>query len=185
MHSHDPHSSAGTDTGGRHKGDSWGEAGDAIRFLQAFDGRGRHNLIAFDPMIGPPIDGKTFPPEAWSSMADWINEHIARGHNLYFSVNEPKPGSPNKKLEKTDIGHIRAIPFDKDPQGGADELDAERERLRGEMDEMLDGTLPPSFVVDSGGGFQVHFRVTEGQGHRGKQAPRRDCWRGPELPLQR
>ena len=33
---------------------------EAIRFLQAFDPAGRHNLVAFDPHSGRPVDGRCF-----------------------------------------------------------------------------------------------------------------------------
>ena len=138
---------------------NWGAAGDAIRFLQAFDPSGWHNMVAFDPHSGRPVDGRTFPPNAWRRMAGWLNDKLARDFNVYFSVNEPKPNSPSKKLSKTVISKIRALFGDVDPQGGAEELDAERTRIRGAMADLADGPNPPTYAVDSGGGFQAFWKI--------------------------
>lgn len=162
-HTHTGAAGAGT-------ADRWGQAGEAIRFLQAFDPGGWHNLVAFDPMRGP-IDGRTFPPNDWQSMADWVNDHMSSGHNLYFSVNEPKPASPDKKLKKTDIARIRAVFIDLDPQGGAAEFSAERDRIKGVVkNDMIGGDHTPTFAVDTGGGFQVFWRIkTVEAGENNKQ----------------
>jgi hypothetical protein len=125
----------------------------AITFLKALDPRGWHNLVAFDPLRKAPVDQCTFPPGSWDRIADWLSRH-AGSHNIYYSVNEPKPGSPNKKLGKNDIGRIRAVWIDLDPQGGADEYEAERRRIREVVDGLIDSVMPPSFVIDSGGGYQ-------------------------------
>ena len=140
--------------------DPYGKGGDAITFLQTFDPNGWHHLAAFDPFSGKPIDACTFGPSAWGKMANWINGHIEQ-HNLYFSVGEPKPGSPNKKLAKQDIGVIRALFADIDPEGGAEEFDGERARIRLRVEELLRGPLPPSFVIDSGGGMQLFWKLDE------------------------
>ena len=140
--------------------DPYGKAGDAIRFLQAFDPNGWHNLVAFDPFSGKPIDACTFAPGAWGKMADWINGHIEQ-RNLYFSVGEPKPRSPNNKLKKSDIARIRALFADLDPEGGAEEFEGERARIRLRVEELQRGPLPPSFVIDSGGGMQVFWKLDE------------------------
>ena len=116
--------------------------------------------VAFDPFSGRPIDACTFAPGAWGKMADWINGHIEQ-HNLYFSVGEPKPGRPTRSWRSPDIARIRALFADLDPEGGAEEFDSERARIRLRVEELQRGPLPPSFVIDSGGGMQVFWKLDE------------------------
>ncbi len=47
------------------------------------------------------------------------------------------------------------------PQGGAEEFDSERARIRLRIEELQRGPLPPSFVIDSGGGMQVVWKLDE------------------------
>lgn len=132
----------------------------AISFLKDFDPCGWHNLVAFDPVRGAPVDACTFPPGSWDTMAGWLSRHI-ESHNIYYSVNEPKPSSPNTKLCKKHIGRLRAVWIDVDPQGGMEMFEAERRRLCEMVDGLVDSVMPPSFVVDSGGGYQALWILSQ------------------------
>ena len=123
-------------------------------------------------------------------IADWIETYIGR-RNLYFSVNEPAIDAPNGKLGKDEIGSIRALCLDHDPAAAPtglspDQLkkhfEAERERLQAEYAAMCGGEVPPTFTVDSGGGYQAlwllakkldraeHMEQIEAQGRAIKRA---------------
>ncbi len=81
-------------------------------------------------------------------------------------MNEPKPDAPDKKLGKVDIAKVRAVCIDLDPdkkvlkeEGG---FERERERLAERMFELReDPRFPPTFTVDSGGGHQAFWRLSE------------------------
>ena len=103
------------------------EAECAVAFLLNFDPTGWHNLVAIHPEKGT-VAGRTFAPGLSGEMADWIGRYNGT-HNLYFTVNEPRPDAPDNKLKKADIGAVRAIYADVDPAKDADP-DAERGRLR-------------------------------------------------------
>jgi len=131
----------------------------AVAFLKAIDADGRHNLVALDPSRdrGPPVDARTFEPGQFDAMARWVEEHDGR-HNLYFTVNEPKLGAPDKKLSKDDIGAIRSIYADIDLPASVKIEDGLRE-LQKPLDALELGAAPPSFRVDSGGGIQLFWRL--------------------------
>lgn len=132
----------------------------AISFMKVVDPYGWHNLIAFDPIRGALVDACTFPPGSWDIMADWLRRYIG-SHNIYYSANEPKPNSPNTKLRKDHIGRLRAVWIDIDPQGGAEMYEAERQRLKDMVEGLVDSVMPPSFVVDSGGGYQALWVLSQ------------------------
>ena len=63
--------------------------------------------------------------------------------------------------QRLSFGVIRALFADIDPQGGAEKFDGERARIRLRVEELQRGPLPPSFVIDSGGGMQVFWKLDE------------------------
>jgi hypothetical protein len=151
----------------------------AIQFLTALDADGAHNLVSIHPETGI-TEGKTFPPGSWGEIAEWIDARDGK-RNLYFTPNEPRPDAPDKKLEKRDVVHIRAIFADLDPQGAASSLDDERDKLLSKAADLSAGSVPPSFSFDTGGGIQLFWflkaklaaddfaRVAEDQGRGIKQ----------------
>ena len=133
--------------------------GVAVEMLRQLDPDGWHNLVAIGPNREAPV-GRTFPPHSWKEMQQWIENHNGQ-RNLYFSVNEPVPAARNDKLSKRDIARIRAIYVDLDPRKGLD-LAEERARLWMSLDDYIDDkTRAPTWVVDSGGGYQAFWKLDE------------------------
>jgi len=124
---------------------------EAISFLQQLDPSGWHNLTALDPSEKVTPRGRTFAPNQWDAIREWIAEHAGLGMNLYYSVNEPKVASPHKKLEKDDIGAIRAIIGDVDLPGT--NADADLAALRNDLELKFHAALPPTMLVESGGQY--------------------------------
>lgn len=137
----------------------------AVAFLKRLDPGGRHNLVAIHPETKA-IDGRTFQPGEWAAMAAWIEARDGRV-NLYFSVNEPKPGAPHSKLSRNDIASIRAVFVDVDPsepREGADpaaHFKAERKRLGELAGTLAASACPPSIIMDTGGGLQAFWCLAE------------------------
>lgn len=138
----------------------------AIEFLKSLDPDGWHNLTALDPKREAPPEARTFAPNDWPTMADWIDKREGR-LNLYFSVNEPAATAPNKKLSKSDISAVRALCIDIDiekPPSGADlatHFEKERSRLREIVRQLRADLCPPTAVLDSGGGIQAFWILSE------------------------
>lgn len=140
----------------------------AIKFLKAFDPQGWHNLVALDPEKGARPEARTFEPDTWAEIAAWIDARDGR-RNLYFSVNEPAAGSPDKKLSKSDIAAIRALHVDIDPRDEANpdptarraHTEAERARLRQLAEELDEKSVPPSVTIDSGNGIHALWMLAQ------------------------
>lgn len=127
----------------------------AVEFLLDLDKDGNHNLVAIDPNTGY-VTGRTFRPIDMFDAVSWIDDNADK--NLYFSVNEPRKGAPHGKLSKSDISHLRAIPVDIDPRKGQDFM-AERARLQDLAASAASSPTPPTYTVDSGGGFQFFWKL--------------------------
>ncbi|MGE8102531.1 hypothetical protein ACQKP1_02485 [Allorhizobium sp. NPDC080224] len=129
-----------------------------VGFLKLLDPNGWHNLVRIHPDTGE-IFGKTFAPGSWAEIAQWADAYNG-AWNLYFTANEPKPNSPDKKLKKQDIASIRALVIDVDPEEGV-AFDRARMDLDEEAKKAQTLTLAPSITLDTGGGNQYFWLLTE------------------------
>lgn len=133
---------------------------EALDFLKRLDAAGPHNLVAMDAASGN-ITGRTFKPEAWSAIGDWVVRH-GRDANLSYSVNRPREGTTGK-LSDADIVAMRACFVDIDPDRSIPFAEARplveakaRALLRCSTEAILDAFDDrPSLIVDTGGGFQA------------------------------
>ncbi|MCI1002925.1 DUF3987 domain-containing protein [Ochrobactrum sp. C6C9] len=136
---------------------------EAVSFLKKLDPTGRHNIVRIE------IDrtgnakhaprGRTFEPGQWDAIRGYLADGYGRD-NYYFSLNEPRPNSPNGKLSKADISGVRALCVDVDPDDGI-QLEPSRERIRQQFINAADSDFPPTAVWDSGGGFQACWLIDE------------------------
>lgn len=144
---------------------SKGNTDEAIQFLKDFDQSGWHNLVAIDPETGK-LEGRTFGPNSWGMIRKWIDPRQGRS-NLYFSVNEPAPDAPHDKLDKSEIAFARSLHLDIDPpkseRQDPESLSKQKPLLLATVEEIKkDPSAPwPSFVVDSGGGVNLLFKLEE------------------------
>lgn len=131
---------------------------DALNFLRLFMGQSeRVNLVAIIPDRGA-SSGITDVLES-VRVADFIDQHNGR-QNLYFTVNAPADDAPDKKLTKNHIKSIRAVYADLDPVKDKP-FAQERERIRKLAESLFERDHPPSVLVDSGGGYQLFWILTE------------------------
>lgn len=125
----------------------------AVEFLQSLREGGNHNIVAFHPDTDFQ-DGIT--SNDTEALLDFIEEYNG-SHNLYFTVNEPHDNAPNGKLAKRHIKNINAVYLDVDPRKDHD-LEEERKRLN-VLDTKIMSENDPSFIIDSGGGHQVFWKL--------------------------
>ena len=95
-------------------------------------------------------------------MKKFIETHNGR-RNLYYSVNEPKPNARHNKLNKNEIAFVRAIHVDIDPnENSAGEFESKRAHVESVVAELSsDPARAPSAVIDSGGGYQCFWKLSE------------------------
>lgn len=130
-----------------------------VRLLKLIDPAGWWNLVALDPAEQESPIGETFPPQAWDRMAAFIGKWEGK-RNIYFMLSEPKPNSPDKKLKKEDVAFIRGLTIDVDPEEGVP-FDRARMDLDAEAQKAQKLTLAPSITIDTGGGNQYFWLLTE------------------------
>ncbi|GJD96545.1 AAA family ATPase [Methylobacterium iners] len=126
----------------------------AVEFLMSFDPSGRHNLV----LGGQDWPGKTFEPGDRAGIDAWLKQHDGK-RNLYFHVNEPAPGAPDKKLNKEDIVSIRAICADRDLKPH-EPLVSGKARLAA-LADVVNAKIPATYTLDSGGGVQFFWCLIE------------------------
>ncbi|HEV2153140.1 AAA family ATPase [Bradyrhizobium sp.] len=138
---------------------------EAIRFLQALDSVGRHNLWAKDPETSK-SEGRTFGPNSWDAIQRWIDARQGR-MNIYFSVNEPKPGAPDDKLGKEEIGQARAYHCDIDPEKAEQQDPLNLSRLKAALEVKIKAVQKDprapwiGAIIDSGGGFNLLYPLDQ------------------------
>ena len=112
------------------------------------------HLVYIHPDLAGGARGHEFGTEVERALeeAAKANEH---GFNVYWTVNHVRPGLHNKP-SKSDMRSARFVHVDIDPPktGGAFDKPAITASLGG-----LD--LAPSFVIDSGGGLQAFWRLSD------------------------
>lgn len=127
----------------------------AIGFLTRWTEVGPWTLTAIVPDSNS-IATQTFRGrEQVTLMRRWINERQGTA-NLYFSVNPPNRDM-NIKAMKVDIAALVALHVDLDPRIGED-IDIERERA---LKLLREFNPPPTVIIDSGGGVQGFWRLSE------------------------
>lgn len=128
----------------------------ALDFLRDLYPDGPWCLAAIRPEGGAPVVA-TFDPATASPCAAWIERHAAQ--NLYYHVNEVRCAIA-KKAERQDVAAVHFLHLDVDPRAGAP-ADAERARILAMLRDPPAGVPAPTHIVDSGGGYQALWRLTE------------------------
>lgn len=130
----------------------------AWSFLKSFrKGDAAVNLVAIDPNSGNTT--AITRPVTDTAVYQFIEKHNGKS-NLYFMVNTPKVNAPDKKLKKENVEFINAIWLDADPAKDKSS-DTERARLRKFANDLKASEYAPTYIIDSGGGFQAFWVLKE------------------------
>lgn len=133
----------------------------ALDFLRMFAPEGPYVLTAIWPGEKLPPGAKvriwteTFAASAMDEIAEWISRANTAGWNCYFMVNKPSRAM-RRKAKKEDVAECRWLHCDIDPRAGED-LASERRRIQDKVEQL---EPRPTAVIDSGGGFQIFYRLT-------------------------
>jgi len=118
---------------------------DSTDFLKALRD-GPHNVVAIEPDSGLITAITTTDYDEIEAFVDRFNGK----RNLYYSVNRPRAGAPNRKLTKGDIEACEFLYVDIDPPPDGTNADID-------LDAIWESD--PSFIVDSGNGYNVLWRI--------------------------
>jgi hypothetical protein len=133
-----------------------GDNAAALDFLKKVYPEGPWVLTAINPNKKG-IDTRTCHTE--QECLQFLTEYNGKW-NLYWSVN-PVLRDVAKKAAKTDIKEYAYPHVDIDPRAGED-LAQDRERILGQLTTNLPkGAPPPSFIIDSGGGYWGFWKLEQ------------------------
>lgn len=132
------------------------DADAALAFLVRLRPEGLHNLVAIDPDTRQVFGITRLLPEREQDLRQFIARHAKR--NLYFTPNVPAATAPDRKLKKADIAAAEFLWIDCDPKP-SEPFETERARLRSEAIDLRLDSNPPTFQLDSGGGYQHLWQV--------------------------
>jgi hypothetical protein len=137
-----------------------------LHFLDLLDPGGRHTIASEAPFGGPDNGPKwepgcTFEAIQQKQLINDIKERQARKSNVYYSVNRPCKVSLRQgwfgKNNIDDIIAIRALAFDIDFTSFL----RDAEMVTKFIEDNLTGYKRPSIVINSGGGFQLVYFLSE------------------------
>lgn len=126
-----------------------------VEFLEWFRPGGPWVLTAIVPDKG--TSTITFTSENMEQMSRWIMSKDGF-ENVYFQVNPTGNRNIVKKTSKKDITAGEWLYVDVDPRGDKENFVAERKRILARLKEF---SPPPSLIIDSGGGYQAFWRLSE------------------------
>lgn len=102
---------------------------------------------------------KTFSPGTVDQLTAWVVEHNVDHHNIYYSVGIPRR-ELKRKAGREDIEAVLWLHVDIDPPAGID-VEIARQRALSMLANGKDGIPAPTVVVNSGGGVQAFWRLSE------------------------
>jgi len=131
------------------------DAAASIEFLKWFRPGGPWVLSAIVP--DGRISTMTFRADQEEMLRKWLDGRA--GHeNIYFQVNSSGDQNLTKKATKKQITAAQWLHIDIDPSADASLFDAERKRI---LKRLKEHSVAPSLIIDSGGGFQGFWRLSE------------------------
>lgn len=128
-------------------------------FLMQFRPQGLQNLVAIG--TNNTLSAATFKmPSQMGQAVTWVVQQNKQGRNVYFTVN-PVTEILGKKPRKTDIAGAEYLHVDIDPDTSVSYDEGRARLLNTTLSELKAFEVPPSFIVDSGNGLGVFWRVDE------------------------
>lgn len=129
----------------------------AVDFLQRWEVMGPWVLTAIS-IDKKSILTKAFKEDDLEDMAPWLDKYNGN-RNIYFNVN-PSRILMDKKSERANVEALSWLHVDLDPRVGEDH-DAERVRALDMLQNPPAGIPEPTVIIDSGGGYQAFWALTE------------------------
>ncbi len=127
----------------------------AIDFLEKWCPGGPWTVTAIAPNQQG-IQTRSFNNQ--NELRSWLSNFNGK-RNIYFNVN-PTIEPMDKKASETDLSELRWLHVDVDPRADEDFAE-ERERIFNLTGSLPQGIPPATVIVDSGGGFQLFWKLKD------------------------
>lgn len=134
-----------------------GDTQAALDFLQKWECQGPWVLTAIST-DKKSILTKAFKEDELEEIGPWIEQYNGR-RNIYFNVN-PSRILMDKKSERANVEALAWLHVDIDPRVGEDH-ETERARALGLLTTPPAGVPEPTVIIDSGGGYQGFWALSE------------------------
>lgn len=125
-----------------------------IAALQMFDAAGNIHLAAICADAARPPSFRAVHGD-FHGAARWIAQHNADRRNIYWQPNRVREGCTGK-ASADDIEAVRFFQVDIDPPKDGSSFD-----VAAAADQLNALSVPPSFIIHSGGGVQAFWRLSE------------------------
>jgi hypothetical protein len=119
------------------------------------------HLSSFDPDDKSKAAYRVFRPRDDHSHNAFIRESVKNRCNTFYCANVGNP-NVNTPPKKESITHLRALVIDIDPLTAIspEARKLERLRIKSLIHDIINGPLPPTWVVDTGNGAQLVYQFT-------------------------
>lgn len=114
-------------------------------------------LTAINP-DGSEVVTESFTIDERDECETWLELNAWR--NIYYSLNPTRFRKVQRKLNKEGIRGVKFLHVDIDPEPGED-LDSAQKRIQKLLADPVEGLVPPSIIVFSGGGYQAIWKLDE------------------------
>jgi hypothetical protein len=133
----------------------------SIEFLQEWSLNGPWAITAIPTRNKEDkLAGKVFMAGQEAELEKFLDKYGAEERNIYFSVNEVNSKEFWIKASRETINLVTHLHVDIDPEAGKD-LAEEQKRILELAKNMPDGIPEPTWVIFSGGGYQLYWELAE------------------------
>lgn len=132
----------------------------SVDFLQNWSLNGPWAVTSIPVDRGGKLDGRLFYPGDEDKLTAFLERAGKDERNIYFSVNPVIPGEFRNKASREGIHYVTHFHVDLDPRAG-EELADEQERILKLIESLPTGIPEPTWVIFSGGGYQLYWELSE------------------------
>lgn len=131
-----------------------------VAFLKEWSLNGPWAITAIPTTTSDKLAGRIFRPGDEPELELFLDKYGKEKRNLYFSVNQVNQKEFRVKASRETIERVTHLHVDIDPRAG-EPLAEEQARILKLSKNMPEGLPEPTWVIFSGGGYQLYWELAE------------------------